>query len=134
MQVSQPSKSNMSHQTIFFALEDIRDAYGGPIRSVECLSELFIKAGYKVIILQANFKFRPQSSRFNKYSSIYTFWDFLFYLISFKLDRNSVVFNNQWTPLCKYLVIAVYIQIQVYLVGQRCYFNRFSKGSVLFGF
>jgi len=123
----------MTKRSLVFSLQYICDSYGGPIRSVETLARLFHRYGYHVIILQTNLSFLKPPNRFSSNYDVFTFWNFVFYLLTLDPSkRPTVVFNNQWTPVVQLLalILQLYNVRYVWWVRGVIRINSFKKHLV----
>lgn len=100
-------KNEKRNQTIYFALENVNNNYGGPIRSVLALAGLCKSKGFDTIILQANVKPRVQKNSFAKNYDVTTTWTFIANLFQIRKKNALVIFNNQWTPMVQLLGLAL---------------------------
>ena len=71
-------KNRKNNSPIYFALENIEDSYGGPIRSTLALMRLLSERGFQTNVLQANSKINVKVSNFFKHHTIVSFWNFIF--------------------------------------------------------
>jgi len=125
-------KNNKQKQMIFFALENIREEYGGPIRSTLALMEFLSEQGYAVAVLQANFNFSaPKDHSFRGYS-VYSLWDYILKTLLFGRKRPVIIFNNQWTPGVQVLAVLTYLRRVQYIwyVRGNLTRNNFKKKIV----
>ena len=103
MQVSRAVKSRIKTASLYFALENVTDGYGGPIRSVSALMELLSLKHFDTKVLQANSKFLVEPNSFTGKYDVITTWSLLSLLIRKKNHGLILVFNNQWTPAIQFL-------------------------------
>ncbi len=98
-------KNNHSDVEVYFALESIRADYGGPVRSITSLMNCLSESGFKVQILQTNYRLRIDHQSYFPAHYTESLWYFIFKHFSKKKFNPIVVFNNQWTPSVQFLAL-----------------------------
>ncbi len=83
---------------IFFALESVSEDYGGPIRSLCRLQDMFHDKKINVSIIQASLALSLVNP-FNEFVNVMTLWKSLLKLFGRVVmnKKSLVIFNNQWS-------------------------------------
>lgn len=89
----------MAHDLrVFFALESVSETYGGPIKSVASLQDMFHEENLNVSIIQASMAV-SLIDPCHVLKNVMTFWACLPELIGriIKGKKSLIIFNNQWS-------------------------------------